>query len=767
MAELDTTPITSMGTRSSYSGDSKGPADVADRMPEDELISDEDALELVNKTYADYDHGRKPFERQWYRNVLFYLGNQWIIWDTLENKWRKKRLADWVPTPVTNKFASSGQRLVSVLSRIEPSWNYIPASDSTDDIAAAEQCEDAEGIICEENHIEKIRDSMSSWTIYTGNSFLLSGVEPIVNGQSALENPPQISPELNPPSPDMTSATSPLSVPDGLSANPPASSDENQGNMPTPAQDPYNTAMMAAIGMPVQQAPTDYKLYTDVLSPFEVYIDQTIENFDNQTKVMVVNRRSREYVKNLWGEDVDELDIAPNIHYQESIGYITSSPEITGFLASLSRIKRITVKRLFVKPTEKYPQGLYIVVAGSHILEKQILPSTVEGEPFIPVSQIKFDNIPGAAFGKTPMDDVVYKQIQRNKIESLMELTILRMGSPIWLMPEGTVMRNFTGQPGAIINYAMVGDKASKPDRIPGEQIPSSVIEFLALIDKDIEDIVSTFEALKGQSPYSGAPGVVIEQLIEQGLTRFGPSLRNVAEGYRSWMKHQLEFFRKYGIAMKTIMKQGSGYKWEAKKFMGADIKGAVDVRIESDSTVPRSSQVETAKILEAINSNLINIGDPNVRQKVLQKLKIQDLYDDIEGERIAAITENEMVAQQQPINVSPFLDNHVVHIYEHRKFAISDAGAPFKPQMIMHIAQHVQTMTAENTSPPPPPGVPGTGPARPPHPAGPGAPPHPAGPAPHPPMAGRPGIGKPPALNPGAKPMPGGAPLPPTAGIQ
>lgn len=659
------------------------PPAMADVTPEPttELISDEDALALINKTYADYDHGRKPFERQWYRNILFLLGNQWIIWDTLENKWRKKRLADWVPTPVTNKFASAGQRLVSVLARIEPNWNFVPASDSADDIAASEKCKDAEDVICEENDIAKIRQSIAPWAVYTGNCFLLSGVE------SSKPKP-------------ATSETTPPFMQTSLDTTMPP-------NQPEGTLQP--SIDMGFMAPPME--PQDYKLYTDVLAPFEVYLDQTIENFNDQVKVMVVNRRSKEYVKNLWGEDIDDLDVAPNIHYQESIGYITSSPEITGFLASLSRIKRVTIKRLFHRPTPDYPEGLYIVAAGSKILEKKPLPKTVEGEAFVPLAQIKFDNIPGAAFGRTPMDDIVHKQIQRNKIESLVELIALRMGSPIWLMPEGTVLRNFTGAPGAVINYSLVGDKASAPSRIPGEQVPSSIVQFIANIDKDIEDLVSTFEALKGQSPYSGAPGVVIEQLIEQGLTRFGPSLRNVAEGYRSWMKHQLELFRVYGISDKTVMKMGEGSKWVATKFKGSDIMGAVDVRIESDSTVPRSSQVEIAKILEAIPLGLVNIQDPNVRLKVLQKLHIPDLNDNIQQDQLSAVKENEQFAQvaqmaqdaarigfpPPPVpDVAPFLDNHVVHIYEHKQFANSDAGAQVKPLLIQHITKHRMIMDAE-----------------------------------------------------------------------
>jgi hypothetical protein len=225
------------------------------------------------------------------------------------------------------------------------------------------------------------------------------------------------------------------------------------------------------------------------------------------------------------------------------------------------------------------------------------------------------------------------------------------------------------------------------------------------MIDKDIEDLVSTFEALKGQSPYSGAPGVVIEQLIEQGLTRFGPSLRNVAEGYRQWMIHQLELFRQYGIAEKTIAKAGIGQKWTVDKFKGADIMGAVTVRVQSDSTIPRSSQVEIAKVLEAINASLVDISNPMTRLKVLQKLKIPDLMEDIENDVIAAVKENEGLAAGIPPAVTPFLDNHVIHIIKHKVFVQSDEGAPFKDFMMQHIAEHNMMNDAETMQAPIPEG--------------------------------------------------------------
>jgi hypothetical protein len=241
------------------------------------LPKDDEALKLVEDTYQDYAHGRKPFEREWYRSILFYLGNQWIIWDTLENKWRKKRLADWVPTPVTNRFASTGERLKSVLARIEPNWNFTPSTSDEDDVASAKIATDVVPVILKENKILRIRESVASLTF--SGIYLLSGVEPVFG-------------------PDPTEDTG-LNSTDQIS-----DSDINAGIDKDSIQPPI----------------TDYKLYTDVVSPFEAHLDQTIEHFEDQTKFLIVQRRSKEYVKNLWRVDVKKWILRRISHYQESIG---------------------------------------------------------------------------------------------------------------------------------------------------------------------------------------------------------------------------------------------------------------------------------------------------------------------------------------------------------------------------------------------------------------------------------------------------------------
>ena len=621
---------------------------------------DQAIVQLVQSTYDDYKHGRIPFERQWYKSAHFLIGNHWIAWNTLDNQWRKKRLPPYVPTPVTNKYASAGQRLVSVISRIEPNWSFVPASDSTEDIKAAEQCDIAKDIICEENHIESIRQRIAPWVVYNGNCFLLSGVEGEYEEQANEQEKELL-----------------MSSPEFLA-------------MPPDMQE----AMLAQQFGPRLK---NGRLFTDVLSPYEGYLDQTIESFEDQQKFLVVNRRSKEYIKLMWGVDVDDIDADSKLNYLESLGYICPDAYTTGYVHGRQKVRRAVVKRLYMKPSDKYPEGLYAVTCGDKVLEKNSLPKTKEAvpKPFIPVAQIKFDSVMGAAWGRTPMDDVIQKNIQRNKIESLSELIILRMGAPVWLIPQGTTIQGLSGEPGSQLNYSMIGDKAGVPSRIPGEQIPASVIQFIAMIDKDIEDLVSTFEALKGQAPYSGAPNIAIENLIEQGLTRFGPSLRNIGEGYRTWMKHQLEYLRTYGLAERFFAKKGENTKWQVDKFIGANITGAVNVRIESDSTIPRSHQIKVNKVLGAVNAGLLSPQNPNERYNILRELEIQHLADG-DGDVTAAIKENELMLSGYPVQVTPFIDNHPIHIFQHKKAWQSTDDPQLKQILAVHVAEHNMNMDAE-----------------------------------------------------------------------
>src|SRR3970040_870243 len=67
---------------------------------------------------------RWMFEREWYRNILYYIGQQWITYEETFRRWRTRNLPRWVPLPVTNRLSST----VNVIrSSVAPIVSAFPA----------------------------------------------------------------------------------------------------------------------------------------------------------------------------------------------------------------------------------------------------------------------------------------------------------------------------------------------------------------------------------------------------------------------------------------------------------------------------------------------------------------------------------------------------------------------------------------------------------------------------------------------------------------
>jgi hypothetical protein len=64
--------------------------------------SDEEILALWEVARREDLDGRKAFDNQWRRNIYYVLNRQWLEY-IAGRGWRDKRMAPWIPRPVTNK----------------------------------------------------------------------------------------------------------------------------------------------------------------------------------------------------------------------------------------------------------------------------------------------------------------------------------------------------------------------------------------------------------------------------------------------------------------------------------------------------------------------------------------------------------------------------------------------------------------------------------------------------------------------------------------
>ena len=127
-------------------------------------------IELHERTALRGQAERYSYERDWFRNVLFLLGVQWINYDLANRKWKPRKIAKWVPRPVTNKFAACAMSMIQVLTQREPAVRARAATTNPDDIGAAEIADRNFDVILKEAGAKEARNIGASWLTLTGSA---------------------------------------------------------------------------------------------------------------------------------------------------------------------------------------------------------------------------------------------------------------------------------------------------------------------------------------------------------------------------------------------------------------------------------------------------------------------------------------------------------------------------------------------------------------------------------------------------------------------
>lgn len=669
-----------------------------------EYVPEEDkkVVQLVLDVKDRFSHRRWLFEREWYRNVLFYIGQQWVVYDETFRRWRRRNMPSWVPLPVTNRLASTANTMRSSISQVQPAFDARPMREDETSYLSANAAEKYLDVLQNETNFRACRRRMASWVTLTGNAFFLQEYDTspdtgtvFVPGEKCM---------------DCGFTMKPNEIP--------------QNNL-CPQCQSGNLTEDPSTGIDVPQG----KSVTRVLSPFEVYVDPYIMDLQDQPAVLTIETRSLQAVKQLYGEKAKNLtadmDRTVGRYYLDSLAYMTGSGYGGG--GSFGRVSTpenddvygaVCLFRLFIKSHPDYPKGLYVVMAGDQtILEqsKDGLPTRyrTSQEPFYPLIHIKYDDVPGRFWGKTPIDDLVPKQRQRNELESLYQTIIMRTANPVWMIPLNIQTSPITGDPSLVIRYT--GTQGQKPERIPGMDVPMSVPKFIEMIDADFEELANTFAVMKGKSPGNVRAASAIQMLIERGFGRYGSVFDNLEEAYETWAVQTLEIWRQRAVFPRVQAVSKEAGAWQFMEFLGADLDD-VDIRVEAGSTRPKSQAGRQMLIQQMMQFGLLNPNDPEQRMKMFEEMGAQSLLPGAEADVKCVARENaqfkawaqqltldaqqnqddppearQMVAQQTfPMQGNPIIDHHPTHLVHHRRFALSDDFKAMDPMAQQMFVQHM-----------------------------------------------------------------------------
>ncbi len=602
---------------------------------------------------------RSAFDVQFYRSILFYLGIHWIKFDSAKYSWGPMTLPNWFPKNQTNKYAVACDGMKAVLEQARPTIIYSPGTSDEADIAAVDACESISSVIDTEVDQERLRSEASALIALTGNAFVTDGYDMSpMNGTKDVQSLACL-----------TCAT--------------VGQPQEMGNQcPKCGGSQFIPALDRKTGDPITESYPIGKMDSEVDAPFGILFDMQALHIDNSPFIVKAKTYPIEDLKAMFPEHADEFgegsDMAgvgkTGLFYQQALSYAIGTMGLTGmsFARGETHGGRGTLYRLIRKPCKELPYGGEALLVNEIVVWKgESSTKDDKGVPYYPITHFGFKKVPGRVFYKTPADDLISKQIQRNKIESLLQLGAERVSNPTWLLPSGIGLENITGEPGEKLIYnAHIGPK---PERIQGADMPNSLYRWLQIIDEDFSDLAATYDVMLGKHPQGVDTLGGMQLLRDRGLARFQDALNSWGRGWVRVNRNRLMIWKARVKDDRTLTVLGDNGKWEMQKFNSATLAGSIDCRAEEGSTQPKSKAYSQMMASQLMQAGLLDVSDPITKYELLTTFDAQDLGKGLDMDVKDAIKERETYLEHGVVRPREIVDNHEVHLAQHSRDAKSD----------------------------------------------------------------------------------------------
>lgn len=618
-------------------GDEGGGTDT----PADPYKDLEGIKKFVEECKKDALENRWVYERSWWRVLLYILGRMWIYYDRRRGQWLDKRMAKWIPRPVTNLVQVALNSIKTVFKAVQLSTTARPLTPDADSVATAETADKLEPLIATEHKMRRVMREFDFWFIALGNGML------------------------------------------HLWWNPEATTKIDQFQSCTRCEEQYTQSDLADLGeTPMCQrcgggefepAVNEYGFpmgekrdigagCTDALSPFEWAIKPGFTSVDDAPYIVrmrfrekkdAIKRYGAEATKHVtWGKMPHErsLQLLRAIAHQNDVAStpITYGSDEGGATEGVSEFE------LWHRPNDIYPHGLVARVLGDSnpvLIEKpeEGLPGplpfrTQDGTPLFPFVHAVYEDIGGRLTGRGAVDVILNKNDQLNQLDSMAQLCEQRMGNPVWLEPKGAEVKSFTGEPGLVVKYnPNVAGGNAKPERIQGQNVPASFFTRRDQIKADVEELVGTYDLLKGAKPSGVEAFSALNLLKELSESRFGPALEARGEAYRQWYTIALEMERQFGPEERIRAAMRPNKSWTFKKFKKANLSGAIDILVEGGSQLPKTALGKRAAIEHGKQLGVVNAMDPEQAYEIMREIGIAHLAPSLDSSVKGALREQSL----------------------------------------------------------------------------------------------------------------------------
>jgi hypothetical protein len=596
--------------------------------------------------YRKAESHRQRYEPQWYLNLAYYQGNQWVGWDgngIFQPVVPKNRLR-----LVDNRIQPIVRTEVAKMTKSRPSFVAAPRTADDSDARAAKLSEFGLEYQWSYQRLTPKQRQALLWSRITGAGFwkicwdrgkgdefeVVLGVdgEPLLDEYGAPVRRDSVAGEVE--------------------------------------------VKKLAVG----------DIHVELKTPFEIYVDPlaTEDGLESARWVIEKAVRSPSYLKERY-----KVDIEPDADAPQGI---TESRT-----ASTGGREGVNVYEYWSRPSPEEPRGKHVVwVKGQTLLN--------EDNPYDDLPYVMFRGIPvpGRFWPDSVVSQLISPQTELNKIISSIAENAQRIGNPAILKSRQANVE-WTG---AIAEEIFFDDTMpnSVPQFLQVPEIPGYVRERIDRIETSMREISGQHEVTHGQVPTGVTAASAINLLQEQDDTRLGPDITDMEHSITLAGRMILKLMAKYYTDERTMRIAGEDGRWDIESFRGSQLDGYQDVDVQPGSSMPRSKAAKQAAMQELLQL-VIQYGMP-LNQRDLRKFfkdyevgGLERLFAGLGTEESYTQRENARFLAGEQVEISEW-DNHEAHIEAHSELLKSptleraEATTPgVKDALLGHLDLHKQAL--------------------------------------------------------------------------
>lgn len=648
-------------------------------------------VDWTKKQFGRMKEDRSFVERQWYMNLAFMYGKQYVAFRRSGTAVNSNTSLLWVPPApswrvraIINKIRGVVRTEIAQLTNNKPNATVVPASPEERDMYAAMAAEQIWENLSSTKVFGAVLERAVWWNQVCGNGFIKTWWD--------FESGTELVP----------------------------GTDKKMGEAKFAHETPFHVFVPDLLQQELEEQP--YLIHAQ-LKPVEfikLRYSEALRNKSPQTQETT-------------GKEIFEAAFLNLVGAQ-----------------STQQQNRVLLLECFVKPGmhELFPEGGMYTILGDTIVQNQIgMPYSHGKYPFA-----KLDHIPSGKFYSTSsIEDLITLQKEYNRKFSQIVENANRMSKLGYLAEEGSIdPRKITTEPGQVVFYR--GGYA-KPEAAPAPPLPAYVPQILDRIANDWNDISGQHEVTHGQVPPGVTAATAISFLQERDETKMSPTFSSLERAIEKTAQMALTLVHDYWTVEKTVKITGPEGSFDSMTFKGSDLKNNLDIRIEAGSALPTSKAARQAFILDMMKMGFIKPEDGlevlemGGLAKIYERIQVDRRQAQRENLRMSKVTEqmladydqqNEEMAQAAEMNGQPSpwgmepvedstgmpvvdpmtgqpmmqpksppliiptntWDNHQAHILYHNNYRKSQAfemlPESIKAVFEAHVNEHVQAMGVE-----------------------------------------------------------------------